>query len=291
MSPIGPLAGVFIPTDRHSGRPRGFAFVTFADSNEGNAAIEKTDQTQLDGRTIRVNVSRPKGAGAPNAMDGPEVKLYVGGLGSMSDEEQLRELFGKYGSIIDVFIPKNRDSGEGRGFGFVTMATPDAKEAMEKLHDSEYNGGTLIVNPSRPKRERRDDRGYGGGGGYGRGGGGYGRDRYDDRRGGYGRDRYDDRRGGGYGGGRDRYDDRGGYDDRGYGGGRDDYRVDATTTGAAATTTGVDATTTEAAATTTGRTAAATGATIATKSFFHFNIPCTRMEHRGGAARKSNSLH
>merc|ERR1712193_553333 len=57
--------------------------------------------------------------------------------------------------------------------------------------------------------DRRDDRGYGDRGGYGRGG-------YDDRRGGY-----DDRRGGGgfdrdrgYGGGRDRYDDRRGYDDR-----------------------------------------------------------------------------
>jgi len=46
---------VFLPTDRDSGRPRGFAFVEFADSGAATAAIEKFDGYELGGRNLRVN--------------------------------------------------------------------------------------------------------------------------------------------------------------------------------------------------------------------------------------------
>ncbi len=57
---------VFIPTDRDTGRPRGFAFVEFADPAAVGQAIEKFDGIELDGRNIRVNEAedrppRPRG--------------------------------------------------------------------------------------------------------------------------------------------------------------------------------------------------------------------------------------
>ena len=51
----GEVAEVVVPTDRMSGRPRGFAFVTFATDEAAAAAIQKLDGQELDGRNLRVN--------------------------------------------------------------------------------------------------------------------------------------------------------------------------------------------------------------------------------------------
>jgi RNA recognition motif-containing protein len=71
-------------------------------------------------------------------------------------------------------------SGKPRGFGFVTMSSPEeAQKAIDALHGKEVDGRALTVNVARPREERsgggggggrRDYGGGGGGGGYGRGG-------------------------------------------------------------------------------------------------------------------------
>lgn len=50
-------------TDRETGRPRGFAFVTMNNDNEAQAAIEGLSGKELDGRTIVVNEARPRREG------------------------------------------------------------------------------------------------------------------------------------------------------------------------------------------------------------------------------------
>ena len=54
---------VSIITDRETGRPRGFAFVEMGSPADGEAAIAALDGHELDGRRLRVNQARPKGAG------------------------------------------------------------------------------------------------------------------------------------------------------------------------------------------------------------------------------------
>jgi RNA recognition motif-containing protein len=70
----------------------------------------------------------------------------------------------------------DRATNRPRGFGFVTMATPEeAQKAIEGLNGKELDGRALTVNVARPREERS---GGGGGGGGGRGdyrGGGRGR--------------------------------------------------------------------------------------------------------------------
>jgi RNA recognition motif-containing protein len=51
----GEVTEVVVPTDRMSGRPRGFAFVTFASDEAAAAAIQKMDGQLLGGRNLRVN--------------------------------------------------------------------------------------------------------------------------------------------------------------------------------------------------------------------------------------------
>ncbi|MFA5058431.1 MAG: RNA-binding protein [Opitutaceae bacterium] len=75
---FGAVTDVYIANDRETGRPRGFAFVTFNTAEESKLAIEKMNGADLDGRALTVNEARPKetsgGAGrsysSPNRQAG-----------------------------------------------------------------------------------------------------------------------------------------------------------------------------------------------------------------------------
>lgn len=70
----GRVDEVALITDRDTGRPRGFAFVTMSNDGEGRAAIEALNGAEIDGRTITVNEARPKtdggGRGGPRGGGG-----------------------------------------------------------------------------------------------------------------------------------------------------------------------------------------------------------------------------
>ena len=57
---FGEVTDVHVPTDRESGRPRGFAFVTMGSKDAMESAIKSLDGTDLDGRNIKVNEARPR---------------------------------------------------------------------------------------------------------------------------------------------------------------------------------------------------------------------------------------
>ena len=60
FSAYGTVASVNVITDRETGRPRGFAFVEMGSDAEAQAAIEGLDGQQLGGRSLRVNVAKPR---------------------------------------------------------------------------------------------------------------------------------------------------------------------------------------------------------------------------------------
>ncbi len=92
-------------------------------------------------------------------------RLYVGNLNYAVTQEELSSLFGGYGEVKQVNVI------EGKGFGFVEMASPaEAEKAREALNGSDFKGRALKVDEARPPKSREG----GGGGGYGGGGGGGG---------------------------------------------------------------------------------------------------------------------
>ncbi len=130
-------------------------------------------------------------------------KLFVGNLSFNTTENDLQDAFAAHGTVVEANLMMDRMTGRPRGFGFVTMSTPEeAEKAIQALNGAQVDGRALTVNVARPREERPSGGGGGGGRGYGGGGGGGG------GRGGYG---------GGGGGG------RGGYGGGGGGGGRDRY--------------------------------------------------------------------
>ncbi|WP_394820971.1 RNA recognition motif domain-containing protein [Pendulispora albinea] len=110
-------------------------------------------------------------------------RLYVGNLSFHATTESVREVFTESGTVTDVHIVTDRETGRSRGFAFVTMGSrEEAQRAIANVNGALVDGRPLRVNEA----EERAPRG-GGGGGFGGGGGGGG---------GGGR-----RGGGGYGGG------------------------------------------------------------------------------------------
>jgi len=98
-------------------------------------------------------------------------RLYVGNLSYGATEQDLRDLFGQFGSVVDAKIVMDRDTGRPRGFGFVELsADSEATAAISACNGKEFMGRPLTVNEA----QERSRGGGGGGGGGGFGGGGRG---------------------------------------------------------------------------------------------------------------------
>jgi RNA recognition motif-containing protein len=63
FSAHGTVRAVSIVMDRETGRPRGFAFVEMGSEAEAQAAVKALDGRELGGRTLKVNVARPREGG------------------------------------------------------------------------------------------------------------------------------------------------------------------------------------------------------------------------------------
>ena len=84
-----------------------------------------------------------------------DVRIYVGNLSKSTTEAELKTLFEQSGAVITAELIKERDTGQSKGFGFVTM--PDQAEADKAI--ATLNGYTLEdrelkVSVARPKAER-----------------------------------------------------------------------------------------------------------------------------------------
>jgi cold-inducible RNA-binding protein len=98
-------------------------------------------------------------------------RLYVGNLSFQSTTESVRTAFAAHGEVTDVQLVTDRQTGQPRGFGFVTMGTAEqAAKAISAMNGAQLDGRPLRVNEA----EERPNRGGGGGGGGGRGPGGGG---------------------------------------------------------------------------------------------------------------------
>ncbi|NXB76397.1 NUCL protein, partial [Donacobius atricapilla] len=188
----------------NQGRPKGFAFVDFATAEDAKEALNSCNNTEIEGRAIRLEISSPswqkgnanaRGGGAGGGFSQQSKTLFVRGLSEDTTEETLRESF--EGSI-SARIVTDRDTGSSKGFGFVDFSSAeDAKAAKEAMEHGEIDGNKVTLDFAKPKGDFQRGSGFGGRGG--RGGGRGGRGGFGGRgggRGGFGG------RGGGFRGGR-----------------------------------------------------------------------------------------
>ncbi|WP_333608399.1 RNA recognition motif domain-containing protein [Arsukibacterium sp.] len=86
--------------------------------------------------------------------NGDTATLYVGNLPYRANEDAVKELFQRFGVVINVRLMKDRQTGRRRGFGFVEVAAKDSAKMINKLNDFEFQERTLKV---REAKERQDD--------------------------------------------------------------------------------------------------------------------------------------
>lgn len=90
------------------------------------------------------------------ASSGDSATLYVGNLPYRANEEAVRELFQQSGTVVNVRLMKDRQTGRRRGFGFVEVASKDANKMIQKLNDFEFEGRTLKVREAKERQDNED---------------------------------------------------------------------------------------------------------------------------------------
>lgn len=160
FSQYGEVFELYIPQNADTGTGRGFAFVTMKEE-DAQKAIEATKGMEFEGRKIVVSVPLPRGEklnkkrGGGGPSRDRNTKMYVGNLSFYTVADTLVELFGEFGDVVDCYLPEDPANGGSRGFGFVTMAPEDAKQAIEELDGCEIDGRIIRVNEAQPKKARQ----------------------------------------------------------------------------------------------------------------------------------------
>lgn len=142
---------------------KGFAFVTFSNASEANAAIEAFDKQVVCGCPVNVSLSRSKG-GEMTSREGrgegrrqEEVKgatLYINNLSQEISRENLHEKFSLHGTVVHTFYKP------ARGFAFVTFASAaEANNAIVAMNGKNMCGKAIQCSVAKP----RENGGRGGG--------------------------------------------------------------------------------------------------------------------------------
>lgn len=82
------------------------------------------------------------------------MNIYVGNLPYGIDEDELRDIFSRFGEVSKVNLIMDKFSGQSKGFGFVEMPNnSEADEAIKALNESALKGRNIKVNQAKPRRE------------------------------------------------------------------------------------------------------------------------------------------
>ena len=86
-------------------------------------------------------------------------KIYVGNIAFTVTEDELKEIFSKYGPLEELKLVIDRATGRSRGFCFITFQKQFDAEASLQLNDTDINGRKMSVSMAK-EREKKPVRKY-----------------------------------------------------------------------------------------------------------------------------------
>ncbi|KAM4671066.1 RNA-binding protein 28 [Amazona ochrocephala] len=157
---IGPLRRGFVVTEKGTQRCRGFGYVTFSLAEDAQRALEErppwgshrltVTPARHRGQRPRRGAAEQEAGGTPPQPKQPrpasrKARLIVRNLSFKCSEEELRDLFSPYGTVLEVNIPKKED-GKMRGFAFVQLRNVlEATKALRGMNMKEIKGRPVAV--------------------------------------------------------------------------------------------------------------------------------------------------
>lgn len=135
----GPVAHVYVPRDRITGKHYGYAFCEYRTARDAGYATRVLNMVKLFGRSIRLTQSGGASAAVGRSLD-VGANLFVGNLADDVDEKLLHDAFSAFGSIIDApYIMREADStAKSKGYGFVKFADFEASDAAITTMNGQY---------------------------------------------------------------------------------------------------------------------------------------------------------
>ena len=141
----------------NTGQPKGYGFVQFDKEEAAQNAITRLNGMLINDKKVYVGFfvrhqERNQGNGVPKFTN-----VYVKNLCEATTENDLKIIFGKYGSITSVIVMRD-GSGTSKCFGFVNFQSSDsAAAAVEHLNGATFNDKVWYVGKAQRKSERESE--------------------------------------------------------------------------------------------------------------------------------------
>ncbi|KAM6937699.1 RNA-binding protein 28 [Xenentodon cancila] len=168
FSEIGPIKQCFVVREKGDEKCRGFGFVTFSMEEDAQRALKEIKD--YDGKKLSLTVAKKKvkdkkktvketpAASRENEQKPKGIRkqllksrLIIRNLSFKSTEDDLKDVFGKFGTVLEAKIPLKPD-GKMRGFAFVLFKTMSgAAKALEAMNLKEIKGRQVAVDWAVPK--------------------------------------------------------------------------------------------------------------------------------------------
>ncbi|GFR43195.1 hypothetical protein Agub_g4187 [Astrephomene gubernaculifera] len=150
----GPVVNVYMPKDRVTNQHQGYGFVEFKDEEDADYAIKVLNMIKVYGKAIRVNkASQDKRQADVGA------NLFIGNLDPDVDEKLLYDTFSAFGVIVNTpKIMRDPDTGNSRGFGFVSYDCFEASDAAIEAMNGQYLCNRAITVSYAFKKDTKGER-------------------------------------------------------------------------------------------------------------------------------------
>ncbi|WMV44396.1 hypothetical protein MTR67_037781 [Solanum verrucosum] len=150
----GPVVNVYVPKDRVTNAHQGYGFVEFRSEEDGDYAIKVLNMIKLYGKPIRVN----KASQDKKSVD-VGANLFVGNLDPDVDEKLLYDTFSAFGVVVsNPKIMRDPETGNSRGFGFISYDSFDASDAAIEAMNGQYLCNRQITVSYAYKKDTKGER-------------------------------------------------------------------------------------------------------------------------------------